>query len=492
MPSKNYFLRVRGKVTGPFEVQQLKFLRERGQLARFHELSEDKNTWIQAGALADLFSGTSTRESGVTVSTPATGEAANGWLYADRTGQQQGPISLDRLAQLWKDGAIFDATPVWTDGMAEWSAISFVHPHLAPTSQPATLTAVRSRGRSKLVMAAVVLLVFCLTGSGAAAWYLLYPRQMLGSAPASDPGSADSGLNPPAVVGLAPTAPVPPSDTTPTNPSFDVLGRRGKVIQDLTDEKAVSAAVGLVVCGASLIYPDGTEGDYVRSTGTCFMVSTNGYLLTNKHVIDWTWNLKKARLLLKKLQDDELLEVSPTVWVFFGKEKYTADIIHVSENYDLAILKVNRPQNAYFRLAGTDSWPRSKKIVACGFPGVAQNPLTAEEALLKLNRKGQTDMPKTRVEKAFAARDFEYITTEGTISRVTTEDGSSRRWIQHTASVNPGNSGGPLLTETGAVIGINTLSFVKSNSGVSGVFFSLSTPQLRAEITRHVPAAVWE
>jgi len=460
MSGKVYFLRVRGKVTGPFEVQQLRFLRERGQLARFHELSEDKITWMQAGAVADLFSESPTRGAGPAVAAPPAVGAAGGWLYADRTGQQQGPVSLDRLAQLWKDGNISDTTPVWTDGMAEWSAISFVHPHLASNSQAATITAVRSRGRNKLAILALVLLVMCLTGGAvAASLYLLYPR-----------------------LTQSPT----------TDQVIDVFGPGGKIIQDASDEKAVAGAVGFVVCGARLVYPDGTEGDDVGSTGTCFLISADGHILTNKHVIQSVWHLKNARLLLKKLRDELLLDVAPTIWVFFGKEKYTADIIHVSENHDLAILKVNRTQCAFFRIAGSDTWPRGKKIVACGFPGAAQNPLTAEEALLKLNREGMNAMPKTKVEKRFSARDFEYIRTEGTISRVTTEDGSSRRWIQHTASVNAGNSGGPLLDETGAVIGVNTLSFVKAYPGVSGVFFSLSTPQLKAEIIRHVPAAVWE
>jgi serine protease Do len=66
-------------------------------------------------------------------------------------------------------------------------------------------------------------------------------------------------------------------------------------------------------------------------------------------------------------------------------------------------------------------------------------------------------------------------------------ESAGRTWIQHNADINPGNSGGPLSTTEGVVLGINTLR----HEGASGVFYSLSLPQLREEITKHAPNAVW-
>ena len=279
---------------------------------------------------------------------------------------------------------------------------------------------------------------------------------------------------------------------TPGNLVPEAFRTGPSTISNPANETQIAGAVGLVVCGAKLVYPDGSEGEDVASTGTAFLISSDGYLLTNKHVVEQIANLRNARLLLKKLRDELLMELTPSVWVFFGKQKYPAEIIALSDNHDLAILKINRQHTPYFRLAGSDSLPRGRKVIACGFPGAAQQPLSPEEALRKFNRETLTKLPKTKIETHFSARDFEYITTEGTVSRVTTEDGGTRRWIQHTASVNAGNSGGPLLDENGLVVGINTLSFVKAYPGVSGVFFSLASPQMKEEITKHVPAALWE
>ena len=78
------------------------------------------------------------------------------------------------------------------------------------------------------------------------------------------------------------------------------------------------------------------------------------------------------------------------------------------------------------------------------------------------------------------------LTTAGGVSRVTSEEGD-RRWVQHDATINPGNSGGPLLTEDGAVVGINTLLV----EGARGTYYSLAMPQLREELGRHVPDVTW-
>jgi serine protease Do len=79
------------------------------------------------------------------------------------------------------------------------------------------------------------------------------------------------------------------------------------------------------------------------------------------------------------------------------------------------------------------------------------------------------------------------VRTDGAVSRVITEE-KGRRWVQHTAAVNPGNSGGPLVAEDGTVLGINTLRAV----GAEGIFFALTPPQMRREIEEHVPGTVWK
>jgi hypothetical protein len=55
MSDKQYYIRIRGKVRGPFDIAQLRALRERGQFTSFHEISEDRNLWTTASVLAELF-----------------------------------------------------------------------------------------------------------------------------------------------------------------------------------------------------------------------------------------------------------------------------------------------------------------------------------------------------------------------------------------------------------------------------------------------------
>ena len=57
---EGYFLRIQGAVRGPFTLDQLKTMRARGQLQRFHEISRDKKNWIAAGSVIELFPSTPT------------------------------------------------------------------------------------------------------------------------------------------------------------------------------------------------------------------------------------------------------------------------------------------------------------------------------------------------------------------------------------------------------------------------------------------------
>src|SRR5262249_39439826 len=151
--------------------------------------------------------------------------------------------------------------------------------------------------------------------------------------------------------------------------------------------------------------------------------------------------------------------VTPMVWVFFGKEKYVARIVHVSPEYDLAVLKVERRDAPFFLLSSTDAPPRGTKVVACGFPGATRDPLTAEEKFEKSLRDDRVlraiqARKRVRVEDNLSGSDFEFDRTGGTVTRPVHEEGGPR-WIQHEATLHHGNSGGPLLTEDGTVVGIN-------------------------------------
>mgnify|MGYP001345613465 CR=1 FL=1 len=80
---------------------------------------------------------------------------------------------------------------------------------------------------------------------------------------------------------------------------------------------------------------------YPGATGSGFLVTADGYVLTNKHVIEDIDNLGRAKTLLSNAKERLGLEtLEPTVWVFFGKDSvHAAEIVHVSDEFDFAVLK---------------------------------------------------------------------------------------------------------------------------------------------------------
>jgi S1-C subfamily serine protease len=254
------------------------------------------------------------------------------------------------------------------------------------------------------------------------------------------------------------------------------------LIRTLDDDSAIADAVGLVVCGYRITFPDGTTGEEQIGSGTAFAVSPDGDLITNKHVVEQTWNELHAELLLKKLREEKMLDVKPIVWVFFGKTKHVAEIKHVSDKFDLAILKVDRRGTPFFSLGSQDQLRRGEPVFALGFPAAAQAALSDDELRETVLRA----VSGNSVETQLKLRDFDFVQTTGTVSRMSAES-AGRTWIQHNADINPGNSGGPLTSSEGVVLGINTLR----HESASGVFYSLSLPQLREEITKQAPKAVW-
>ena len=49
------YIRVRGRVLGPYDQEKLQSLARRGQLSRMHEISEDATNWVHASAYPQLF-----------------------------------------------------------------------------------------------------------------------------------------------------------------------------------------------------------------------------------------------------------------------------------------------------------------------------------------------------------------------------------------------------------------------------------------------------
>ena len=243
-------------------------------------------------------------------------------------------------------------------------------------------------------------------------------------------------------------------------------------------DRRVDNAVGLVVVGWHLVGKDGTVNEVVASRGTCFAVSSTGHMLTNRHVVEAFEKLRQSTLMKERLKKRAMLQLEERLWVFLDEKKYTAEILHIDEEYDLAVLKIDRGAGPFFQLNSRKELQRTLAVVAIGFPAANDKPLD-EEDLVSRTARAKTIGP---ISKKFEKRDLSFSATKGSVSRLFT-DAKDHRWVQHDADINPGNSGGPLVAENGAVVGINTLG----NSQANGIYLALMLADLQERIMEFVP-----
>lgn len=157
----------------------------------------------------------------------------------------------------------------------------------------------------------------------------------------------------------------------------------------------------------------------VTGTGTGFLFSTDGYLFTNSHVVN------KAKQLRAILYDGNI---------------YTATLIGEDQYTDLAILKIDAIDYTPAVLGDSDQLQIGQLAIAIGNPLGFQHTVTAGV----ISALGRTLSGETGV--------------------------SMDSMIQTDASLNPGNSGGPLINAEGEVIGVNTATI----RGAQGLCFAIS------------------
>ena len=211
--SEGWYVRARGRIQGPLTWAQLLALRERGQIARFDQLSRDRQTWSPADSVDGLFPRGASAGAFVSPGTakgqvrdrgpeaesvgflildddepagpPAAGGAGAsaapadepmGWYYADG-GLPQGPVGFSDLKGLARDGRIGPGTLFWRHGLEQWTTGSEI-PDLKPL-WPHEAT------------------------SGAAAGGVNLPPRPRGAEPAQAQAGAVLRINPLAIVSLA-------------------------------------------------------------------------------------------------------------------------------------------------------------------------------------------------------------------------------------------------------------------------------------------------
>jgi serine protease Do len=153
-----------------------------------------------------------------------------------------------------------------------------------------------------------------------------------------------------------------------------------------------------------------------RSLGSGFIISPDGYIVTNNHVVEGADEIKV------RLQENGKREKS-----------YLADIIGTDSETDLALLKINaKTRLPYLTFGDSDKLEVGEWVMAIGNPFGLDHTVTAG-----------------------------IISAKGRVIGA----GPYDNFLQTDASINPGNSGGPLLNMKGKVIGINT-AIVASGQGI--------------------------
>lgn len=131
--SDQLFIRLRGRIQGPFTAEQLQSFAKRGQFSRTHEISADGVTWSRAANRSDLFPTVQaeprplvtppTDEPPILDASPAAAAPppSDIWYY-HQLGANHGPVDFNHLQYLAISGQILPDDLVWKEGLPEWIA----------------------------------------------------------------------------------------------------------------------------------------------------------------------------------------------------------------------------------------------------------------------------------------------------------------------------------------------------------------------------------
>ena len=182
----------------------------------------------------------------------------------------------------------------------------------------------------------------------------------------------------------------------------------------------VNSVVSINVSATSTNYFGQTV--QTAASGTGFLITEDGYILTNHHVVDGASS------------------VSVTL---YNGESYDAKVIGSDEDYDIAVIKIDVTGATPVVLGDSSKLAIGESVAAVG------NPLG----------------------------ELTFSMTEGIVScvnRAINVDGTPFNMIQVDCSINPGNSGGPLFNSYGEVVGIVSAKYSSySNTTVEGIGFAI-------------------
>lgn len=168
-----------------------------------------------------------------------------------------------------------------------------------------------------------------------------------------------------------------------------------------------------------------------KGSGSGVIISEDGYIVTNNHVIDGA----------------EKLEVTLN-----DNSTYNATVVGTDENTDIALIKINAKGLHPITFGNSDAVKVGEWCVAVGNPFGFNSTVTA--GIISAKGRGLSESSSMGI----------------------------KSFIQHDAAVNPGNSGGALVNTAGELIGINTMIY-STTGNYSGCSFAVPSNTVKKVVT---------
>jgi S1-C subfamily serine protease len=197
------------------------------------------------------------------------------------------------------------------------------------------------------------------------------------------------------------------------------------------------------------------------ATGSGFVISPFGYLVTNNHVVAsgeqflLTRGIQHVKITTKVSRIDVCFPQGTLAAHGMPSQCTEATVSAADAGLDLAVLFINASNLPYVAIGDSDAVTAGHPVDALGYPFG----------------------PDVEVGKIATARNIvpEISTTPGAISALRTGDAGERRYLQITNSLNPGNSGGPLVDRDGFALGVISMKL----AGSAGIGFAIPVNALK-------------
>lgn len=201
-------------------------------------------------------------------------------------------------------------------------------------------------------------------------------------------------------------------------------------------------------------------------TGSGFVISPHGYVLTNDHVVNnseqlLTRGMRRVRVTLKVSRIDVCFRPEVVAARGVSSPCFPASIAAADPTLDLAVLFVSASNLPYIALGDSDAVSAGLPVDALGYP---------------FGRE-------VEVGKVATAPDLipDVSTTPGAISALRADAAGERRYLQITNNLNPGNSGGPIVNRDGFAIGVTRMRLANA----TGIGFAIPVNQAKDFLESH-------